>query len=366
MMGLLGSAAAVGFQRTIVDVAIYFGLFFIVAMALNFQYGNAGVPNMACAISAAVGGYTVSAIITRLIYWVGVQEGLDILPLLTRTDWAQHNNGFNVDIMNEYIQTHAPFGIAMFVLSLALGFAAGWAVGYVICLPAIRLKPTYLIISHFMLVNIASVLARTIRPIAGGSLGMFVPNVFAWYPGDRTIPVAIVTLAVGFIVYLILRTMLNSPYGRLMRAVRESDISMNSVGKNATAIRRNVVMFGSGITALSGVLLSYYYSFVIQANFTKTTWTYWPWLMILLGGPGSNAGPFIGTALIIAMRRLIIIFKWNLASFIWYPVVIFEQQLFGLLFLVVLAMRAKGLIPEKPLRIKGVNYKRLMTEESEL
>ncbi len=132
MMDLLASFTAVGVQRTIVDVAMYFGLFFIVAMALNFQYGNAGVPNMACAISAAVGGYTVSAIVTRLIFWVGVQEGLEILPLLNRTDWSQHNNCFNVDIMNEYIQTHAPLGIAMFVFSLALGSPPDglWAMCY--------------------------------------------------------------------------------------------------------------------------------------------------------------------------------------------------------------------------------------------
>jgi branched-chain amino acid transport system permease protein len=363
MIGLLAPVTALVSQRVIIDIAMYFGLFFIVALSLNFQYGSAGVPNMACAVSVAVGGYTVSAIVTRLIYWVGVEAGLDILPLGNRTHWAFHNNSLNVDVMNEYIQTHAPLGIAMFVFSLALGFAAGWALGYVLYLPAIRLRATYLIISTFVMGNIASFLARSIIPIAGGSMGMFVPNVLAWYPGDRTIPLAIVTLTVGIIVYIILRTMLNSPYGRLVRAVRESDISMNSVGKNATAIRRNVVMFGSGITALSGVLLSYYYSFVIELNFTRVTWTYWPWLMVLVGGPGSNAGTFIGVALIIAFRRLIIFFKEPLSHLIWYPVVIFEQQLMGLLFLVVLATRRKGLIPEKPLRINGVDYKRPMMDE---
>jgi hypothetical protein len=50
--------------------------------------------------------------------------------------------------------------------------------------------------------------------------------------------------------------------------------------------------------------------------------------------------------------------------FVWYPVLIFEQQLWALLLLVVLIFRPKGLIPEKPLRIAEINYKHLMMEES--
>jgi branched-chain amino acid transport system permease protein len=88
--------------------------------------------------------------------------------------------------------------------------------------------------------------------------------------------------------------------------------------------------------------------------------------MLMIGGPGNNAGTFIGTALIIAMRRLIIIYKWNLASFIWYPIVLFESQLLGVLLLIVLIFRPNGLIPEKLLRIPGINYKRLVREETKV
>jgi branched-chain amino acid transport system permease protein len=231
-------------------------------------------------------------------------------------------------------------------------------------LPAIRLKATYLIISLWMMENMACVLVRSIVPIAGGSLGMFVPNVLAWYPGDRTVLMAVVTLAIGIVCYIMLRTILNSPAGRLMRAVRENELTVNSVGKDVTAIRRGVLMFGSGITAISGVLLSYYYSFVIETNFARSTWTYWPWLMLLVGGPGNNAGAFIGCALIVAMRRLIIVFRGPIGSIIWYPIPIFEQQLLGLLFIAVMVFRPKGLIPEKPLRVAGINYRRLMREGS--
>jgi ABC-type branched-subunit amino acid transport system permease subunit len=179
MMGLLGSTAAVGYQRVVIDTAMYFGLFVTVAMALNFQYGNAGVPNVACALSASMGGYTVSAIVTRIIYWIGLQAGLDILPMAGISTW-RHNNDLNTHIMNEYLAEHAFLGITMFIFSLALGFFAGWALGYVISLPAIRLRATYLIIALIMMTDISHILVRIIVPISGGTKGMFVPNVLAW------------------------------------------------------------------------------------------------------------------------------------------------------------------------------------------
>ena len=363
MIGTLGSMTAFAYQREVIDLAMTFGLFFIVTMALNFQYGNAGVPNLACALPASVGGYVVSAIVTRLIFWIGMQARLDILPWASERDWIR-NNCVNVDIMNDYLQSHAFLGVTMFLFSLALAFVAGWALGYVISLPAIRLKPTYLIIALITMGEASRVIGRRIVLISGGSGGMFVPNVLAWYPGDRTILNVVVTLTIGVVCYIILRTMLNSPSGRLMRAVRENGLTVNSVGKDATAIRRNVLMFGSGITALAGVLFTYYYCYTIGNSFTGFTWTYLPWLMLMIGGRGNSAGTWIGCALIIAMKRLIIVFRGQLEMFVWYPVLIFEQQLWALLLLVVLIFRPKGLIPEKPLRIAVINYKRIMREES--
>jgi len=361
----IAASTAVVYQRIIIDIAMYFGLFVIVAMALNFQYGNAGVPNMGCAVSASIGGYTVSAFITRIVYWVGTNANIGMKPYATDFDW-NYNNQFNTYLMNDYIAEHALFGMSMFLLSIALGFLMGWLMGYVISLPAIRLRATYLIITLITMADAAQILGRNVIWISGGTLGMWVPNVLSWYPGDRTIIMAVATMLIGIICYFILRTMLNSPYGRLMRGVRENDLTVQSVGKDVTAIRRNVLMFASGITAVVGVLIGYYYSYVIQSNFIRATWTYWPWLMLMIGGAGNNAGTFIGCALIIAMRRVIIVYKWALESFVWYPIVIFEQQLLATLLLIVMIFRPDGLIPEKLLRIPGIDYKRLVHEEVEV
>jgi len=174
---------------------------------------------------------------------------------------------------------------------------------------------------------------------------------------------ATLTLFIGLISFFIFRTMLNSPYGRLMRAIRENEVTVGSVGKNVVGIRRNILMFASGITALSGCLLAFYFSYVVEANYQRAFWTYWPWLMLIMGGPGNNAGTFLGTALVVAMRRVIIVSKWFFDKILFFPISYFENILLGALLLIIMIFRPSGLIPEKLLYIPGINYRRLVREE---
>jgi branched-chain amino acid transport system permease protein len=157
----------------------------------------------------------------------------------------------------------------MLLFSLAVSLILGAVIGWVIALPAIRLRATYLMIVLITMADAAQIFGRNIPAISGGTLGMFIPNVFGWYPGDRTVLTAVITLLIGLVSFFIFRTMLNSPYGRLMRAIRENEVTVGSVGKNVVGIRRNILMFASGVTALSGTLLAFYFSFVVEANYQR-------------------------------------------------------------------------------------------------
>ena len=345
-------------MRFIIDMAVYFGIYVIIAMALNFQYGNAGVPNMGSAVSVAIGGYVSSGIVTRIIYWVGKNSGVNIGP-----DWV-YDSPTNVMNMNLFLKDHVRLSISIFLLAIALSLVIGAILGYFISLPAIRLRSTYLMITLITMADASQIIGRNYIPISGGTIGIFIPNLFAWYQGDRSLITAIVSLVIGSICFFIFRLMLNSPYGRLMRAVRENDVTLGSVGKNVTAIRRNILMFASGITSVAGLLVAFYFSYSVESNYRRIAWTYWPWLMLMVGGPGNNAGTFLGCALIIAVRKLIIINKWFFDKYIFYPLPFFEQQLLGLVLIIILVFRPKGLIPEKLLYIPGVKYKELIEEET--
>ena len=353
-----------GTSRLIVDIAIYFGLFVIVAMALNFQYGNAGVPNRGCAVSVIVGGFTVSAITTRVTFMIVKAAGVELLPFASDFDWV-YNNQYNVSVLtNSFLETHMLLSISLLLFSLGVALVLGTAIGYIIALPAIRLRSTYLMITLITMADASQIIGRNIPAITGGTLGIFVPNVFAWYPGDRGVLLAVVTLFIGIIAFFIFKTMLNSPYGRLMRAIRENDITVGSVGKNVVGIRRNILMFASGITALSGVMVAFYYSYVVDNAFQRADWTYWPWLMLILGGPGNNAGTFLGTALIIGLRRGIIVYKWYLEQYLFFPIAYAESIILGILLILVIIYRPRGLIPEKLLYIPGINYRKMVKEET--
>ena len=367
MLGLIGNMVAIsGYARLIVDIAMYFGLFLIVAMALNFQYGNAGVPNLGCALQVIMGGFTVTAFTTRLTFWLVTLGGVELLPYATDFDWI-YNNQINVSALtNAYLKENLILCVTMFIFTLALSLVLGLAIGWLISFPSIRLKSTYLMISLITLADASQVISRNVPWIGGGTLGLFIPNLLAFYPGDRSILMAVITLFIGLISYFIFSMMLNSPYGRLMRAVRENDLTLNSVGKDVTAIRRNILMFASGITAIAGALITFYFSYFVGANFQRSMWTYWPWLMLIIGGPGNNAGTFVGTALIIALRRILIIYKWYFDKLFFFPISYFESFLLGLLLLVVMVFKPSGLISEKLLYIPGIDYEKIVMEEGKV
>lgn len=366
VLGILGSTTAVtGRARLVVDIAMYFGLFVIVAMALNFQYGNAGIPNMGCAVQVIVGGFTVSAITTRLTFIIAQSAGVDLLPWSSNYDWL-YNNPDNIDIVNGFLSTRPTLGVALLLFTIAVSMIAGAGIGYLISLPAIRLRETYLMIVLITMADASQIVGRNIPWLCGGTLGIFVPDIFSWYPGDRTVVMAVIALFIGLISFFTFRTMLNSPYGRLMRAIRENEVTAGSVGKDVVSIRRNILVFASGITAIAGALLAFYFSYVVDRNYQRALWTYWTWLMLILGGPGNNAGTFLGCALVTAMRRIIIVSKWRLQAILFFPISYFSRILLGLLLVVVIIFRPRGLIPEKLLYIPSVDYKKIVDTESKV
>ncbi len=363
-LGILSSlpTAIEGTNRLIVDIAMFFGLLVIVAMALNFQYGNAGIPNMGCAVQVIIGAFTVSAVVVRLDFWIASMAGVKLDDWNDPFKWV-YSNPNNVIATNAFFKANALLSMGILLLSIGIALVFGALIGYLLALPAIRLRATYLMIVLITMADASQIIGRNVTWISGGTLGVFIPDVFAWYPGDRGVITAVVTLFLGLVSFMVFRTMLNSPYGRLMRSLRENEVTVASVGKNVVGIRRNILMFASGVTAIAGVMHVYYVGFSNEGNYQRAYWTYWPWLMLILGGPGNNAGTFLGAAVVIALRRIIIVYKFEISQFFFFPISYLEDILLGGLLVIVMIFRPNGLIPEKLLYIPGVNYSKMIKEE---
>ena len=348
------------FQIMIINAAVFFGHYVIIASALNLQFGNTGIPNMSSNVSVAIGSYTCSSVVIKVSMWVSERAGLILKP-----DWV-YDNPYNVNLMTAFFREEVVLSMALFLFSIAMSLVLGSIAGWVIGKLSGKLRATRLMMFTLIISDAARTIAANNSFIAGGTLGSFIPNFFAWYPGEQMVILALAIILVGLACYYVMHTMLNSPYGRLMRGLRDNEMTLHSTGKDVAKLRSEVMMFGSGLMSVAGVLLAYYYSFVQYNIYDRVSYTFWPWLMITIGGLGSNPGGFVGTAFCVAIIKGLSISKQTLGPMLigtqWLKLInYFEDIILGGLLLLFLMYKPRGLVPEKNLVIKGINYIELMT-----
>jgi branched-chain amino acid transport system permease protein len=338
------------------NIAIFFGHYVIVASALNFQYGSAGIPNMSNNISVACGAYVVSSLVIRVSMWV-----LGYLGLTFRPDWV-YDNPYNATAITIFSRSHPFLSLSFYLFAMGLALVIGSLLGGFIASISGKLRSTYLMIFLFVISDAGGLIAANNTWIAGGTIGSFVPNFLSWYPGENMLIVALTTNVIGIFCYFIIRTMQNSPFGRLMKAVRENEWTVMSVAKNVTKIRREVMMFSSGMMAVTGVLLAFYYNFVQYQIYDRNTYTFWPWLMIAIGGTGNNAGALFGVIVGVALLKGVSIFNLLFGRAIAETgraslFLTLENMTLAVLLILFITYKPMGLIPERLHHIRGIDYK---------
>jgi branched-chain amino acid transport system permease protein len=320
-----------------------------VALSLGFMYRRAGVPFLGCSVPVMMGGLTVSAVAMRLAFIAAAAAGVELLPYASDSDWV-YNNEQNVGLVNEFLESRPLLCLGFIAFILAASVALGAASGWLISRPAIGLGPVYVMMVTLTLPNFASILGRVVIPLSGGTLGVYVPNFLAFYRGEKSFAVLALVLLTLLGVFLMLRAVEGSPLGMLIDAVRDDEVAAASLGKDVVRVRETAVMIGSGLMALSGALLSFYFLFVVECNFSNHRWSLWPLLIIIIGG-GGGAGTLIGVAAVEALRRAIILYKESIGEIIFFPIVYLEVTLLSLLMIVFLFLRlrlSRGVFSESP------------------
>lgn len=325
--------------RFLVDTAVYYGLVAIVALSLGFMYRRAGVPFLGCSVPIMMGGLTVSAVAMRLAFVAAAAAGVELLPYASDSDWA-YNNEQNVGLVNEFLESTPLLCLGFIAFILAASVALGAASGWLISRPAIGLGPVYIMMVTLTLPNFASILGRVVIPLSGGTLGVYVPNFLAFYRGEKSFAVLALVLLTLLSVFLTLRAVEGSPLGMLIDAVRDDDVAAASLGKDVARVRETAVIIGSGLMALSGALLSFYFLYVVECSFSNPRWSLWPLLIIIIGG-GGGAGTLLGVAAVEALRRAIILYKESIGEVIFFPITYLEATLLSMLMIVFLYLRLR-------------------------
>ncbi len=339
-------------EYLIYTILLWFGIYAIVGLSLNIEYGYGGIPNFGRALAALIGGVTIGGIVNRvLISYFNI--GGTIIEA----------SGEVKSVTNEVITQDPTMAILLLIASLGLAALIAGITGALFILPSAKLSEDYLAITLLAISEVAFLVSYYDVGLIGGYYGVSVPDVLAFVPGEqRLLAFAVLAIIVAFGVYLFAERLLNSPYGRALRTIRENEGVAKAYGKDVMRLRVKTVAVGSSIAALAGALYSLYSVNVIATSFSRVEWTFYPILMVLLGGAGNNVGVLLGTFVFVASRILLITYKFEITSTLRLPfeAVWLEYILFGIVMLLILIYRPKGILKEKPILTRPI--KKLMKE----
>jgi branched-chain amino acid transport system permease protein len=273
-------------------------IFAIFALSLNLLMGYAGQVSVAHAAFGAVGGYTLAS----LFYYA-----------------------------------HLPT-IAGLVAAVLLAALAGVIVG----IPALRLTTEWLILLTLATQTIIIALVTT-SSVLGGTHGMQALTGMEIFGHDLLRPSDLLPLFAicAAAVYAVCWRMGESPFGRVLRGIREDERACRSLGKNVFAYKLTVFAVSCGMAGLAGALLVVNTSIASPAlfGFDQSTTIV---AMVVLGGMGNLTGSVLGAAALVMLGPLfenVLKFSED-SAFLWRLIA------YGVVLVVVVIVRPQGLVPE--------------------
>ena len=109
---------------------------------------------------------------------------------------------------------------------------------------------------------------------------------------------SILFILVLLVVLFLLEIAVKSPWGRMMRAIRDNEVSANAMGKNIKQRHLQVFIIGSAIVGLAGAMLTTLDGQFTPVSYQPLRYTFLIWIMVIVGGSGNNFGSIIGGFLI--------------------------------------------------------------------
>jgi branched-chain amino acid transport system permease protein len=331
----------------LVSLGILFCLFLVISLTLNLEFGYTGIPNFGKAMFVAAGGALGGAFSYRFAVW--------LMNVATHGDDITNNfiiaNQINTSLANS---VWLSLGILLITLTFAAGVGA--AFGYFASYPAIRLREDYLGMLLLASGEFFRIFLVSYYPLIGGSLGIELPDVFAWSSsliGLRDVVALGAFATLALLVYIYSERVARSPLARMLRAIRENENASAALGKDNVLARKKVLVIASALCAVAGALYSMYLAHVDPDQFERGVYTFWPWVMVILGGAGSNKGVAVGAAVFVGINNLITQYAVSIQSTggsVFLPIGLnrLQPMVFGILLIIVLLMRPSGIIKEKP------------------
>ena len=273
-------------------------VFVALTVSLNLILGFGGMVSMAHAVFFCLGGY-VSTLVT-MNYEVNFLVGLVVATVLT--------------------------GL----------------VGGLFAAPFIKIKEEYVILFTLAFQMIAFHLMLSLIDITGGDSGIFgVPpvEIAAYCPTTPQgfLPITIVLVVA---VYYVALKITRSPFGRVLKGIREDDLAVASLGKSVLKFKVIVFMVGTGLAAAAGSIFAHYSCF-INPTIGSLDESILLIAMVALGGAANLWGSAVGAFILIVIPELLT-FIPGASEFI----IPLRSFIYGLLLILFMRFRPEGIIPE--------------------
>jgi len=282
-----------------IDIVNQILIYSIFALSLNLLLGYAGQASIAHAAFGAIGGYIAG--------YLSAKSGVSFVPAML----------------------------------LAVGGA--FTIGTLISIPALRLSGDYLILVTLAIstIVISIIIAWSKLGGAYGMLGIKFINVFGKSfetPAERFWPVFILAA----LTFLACWRIGESPFGRVLKAIREDETAARSLGKNVVAYK--VIIFGvtSAMAGLAGALFVYYNQLASPAEFSVNVSIYII-AMVVFGGSANLIGSVLGAALLVVSGP----FLEKQVSLGEEKAALWRLFIYGLALVVLMMVRPQGILPER-------------------
>jgi branched-chain amino acid transport system permease protein len=239
-----------------------------------------------------------------LVFFLTVAAILSIATLGLNLQWGI-NGQFNAGVVGFVaVGAYALAVLTMksgmpFALALAASLVVSAAVALLVGLATLRLRSDYLAIATFGVATSIQVLANNLEGLTGGSRGLVgIPRPFEALGQDwfSVLYLTLVVILLG-IVYRALQVLLRSPWGRVLRAIREDEVVCAALGKNVVRFRLAAFVLGAMLMGLSGALYAGFVGAISPSEFLPIM-TFQIWAMLIVGGSGSNRGAIVGSFVI--------------------------------------------------------------------
>ena len=251
-----------------INVGVLATTYGVLALGIQLNVGTTGIFNFGQAGFMAVGSYTMGILV--------VKSGLS------------------------------------FWLALVAGIGVAIAAGLLVGLPSLRLRADYFAISTLAFSEIVRYVADNWDGVTGGNLGLFGYG-DSWNDASSRIdgwlehlgiephfllPLLVVNVAVFLLLTAFVALLVRSPWGRVLRAIREDEDAARALGKNTFLYKLQSLSLAAAMAAVAGYMLAINISILSPANFDPVLTAY-GYVIVILGGLGSYLGVVVGSFFLI-------------------------------------------------------------------